>query len=91
LRADRQPEFTQIDIEMSFVQPDDVFAAIEPLIVELFKAAGVEPPATPFPRMPYVEAMNRFGSDKPDLRFGLEFIDLSAQFKGGAFRSSPTP
>jgi aspartyl-tRNA synthetase len=85
LRADRQPEFTQIDIEMSFVQPDDVFAAIEPLIVELFKAAGVEPPATPFPRMAYAEAMNRFGSDKPDLRFGLELIDLSAQFEGGAF------
>ncbi len=85
LRADRQPEFTQIDIEMSFVQPDDVFAAVEPLIVELFKAAGVEPPVTPFPRMAYAEAMNRFGSDKPDLRFGLEFIDLSAQFEGGAF------
>jgi aspartyl-tRNA synthetase len=85
LRADRQPEFTQIDIEMSFVQPDDVFAAIEPLIVELFKAAEVEPPATPFPRLAYAEAMNRFGSDKPDLRFGLEFVDLSAQFEGGAF------
>jgi len=66
LRADRQPEFTQIDIEMSFVQPDDVFAAIEPLIVELFKAAGVEPPATPFPRMPYVEAMNRFRIGQAD-------------------------
>jgi aspartyl-tRNA synthetase len=85
LRADRQPEFTQIDIEMSFVQPDDVFSAVEPLIVEFFKVAGVEPPATPFPRMPYNEAMNRFGSDKPDLRFGLEFVDLSEQFAGGAF------
>ncbi|MBK9316231.1 MAG: aspartate--tRNA ligase [Acidobacteria bacterium] len=85
LRADRQPEFTQIDIEMSFVQPDDVFNMIEPLIVEFFKVAGVEPPATPFPRMPYVDAMNRFGSDKPDLRFGMEFIDLNAQFESGAF------
>lgn len=85
LRADRQPEFTQIDVEMSFVQPDDVFNAIEPLIVEFFKVAGVEPPATPFPRMPYSEAMNRFGSDKPDLRFGLEFVDLSEQFAGSAF------
>jgi len=85
LRADRQPEFTQIDVEMSFVQPDDVFGVIEPLIVECFKVAGVEPPTTPFPRMPYSEAMNRFGSDKPDLRFGLEFVDLSEQFAGSAF------
>ncbi len=85
LRADRQPEFTQIDIEMSFVQSDDVFNMIEPLIVEFFKVAGVEPPAAPFPRMPYVDAMNRFGSDKPDLRFGMEFIDLNAQFESGAF------
>jgi aspartyl-tRNA synthetase len=85
LRADRQPEFTQIDIEMSFVQPDDVFNVVEPLIVECFKVAGVEPPSTPFPRMSYADAMNRFGSDKPDLRFGIEFVDLSAQFEGGAF------
>ena len=85
LRADRQPEFTQIDIEMSFVQSDDVFNMIEPLIVEFFKVGGVEPPAAPFPRMPYVDAMNRFGSDKPDLRFGMEFIDLNAQFESGAF------
>jgi aspartyl-tRNA synthetase len=85
LRADRQPEFTQIDIEMSFAQPDDVFNVTESLMVECFKAAGVEPPATPFPRMPYSEAMNRFGSDKPDLRLGLEFIDLSEQFAGSEF------
>ena len=85
LRADRQPEFTQIDIEMSFVQPEDIFNTIEPLIVECFKVAGLEPPATPFLRMPYNDAMNRFGSDKPDLRFGTEFVDLSEQFAGGPF------
>ena len=85
LRADRQPEFTQIDVEMSFVQPDDIFNTIEPLIVECFKISGIEPPATPFPRMPYSEAMNRFGSDKPDMRFGMEFVDLSAKFEGGEF------
>ncbi len=85
LRADRQPEFTQIDIEMSFVQPDDVFNVIEPLIVECFKVAGYEAPQRPFQRMPYIEAMNRFGSDKPDMRFGLELMDLTAQFEGGPF------
>ncbi len=85
LRADRQPEFTQIDLEMSFVQPDDVFNVIEPLIIEFFRETGIEPPGTPFPRMQYSEAMNRFGSDKPDLRFGLEFVDLSEQFEVGAF------
>jgi aspartyl-tRNA synthetase len=85
LRADRQPEFTQIDVEMSFVQPDDVFNVIEPLIVECFKVAGYEAPARPFQRMPYTEAMNRFGSDKPDIRFGMELIDLTAQFEGSAF------
>ncbi|MGE0883728.1 MAG: aspartate--tRNA ligase [Blastocatellales bacterium] len=85
LRADRQPEFTQIDLEMSFVQPDDVFNVIEPLIVECFKVAGYEAPQRPFQRMPYLEAMNRFGSDKPDVRFGLEFFDLTQQFEGSAF------
>ena len=85
LRADRQPEFTQLDVEMSFVQPDDIFNTIEPLIVECFKVAGIEPPATPFQRMSYSDAMNRFGSDKPDLRFGMEFVDLAAQFENGPF------
>jgi aspartyl-tRNA synthetase len=85
LRADRQPEFTQIDLEMSFVQPEDIFNIIEPLICRYFEGAGFEAPARPFPRLPYHEAMGRYGSDKPDLRFGLEFVDLSAQFEGAAF------
>jgi aspartyl-tRNA synthetase len=85
LRADRQPEFTQVDLEMSFVQPEDVFDLIEPMIVEYFKVAAWPEPQRPFRRMAYKEAMERFGSDKPDLRFGLEFVDLSAEFEGSAF------
>jgi aspartyl-tRNA synthetase len=85
LRADRQPEFTQVDIEMSFVQPDDVFDVIEPLVCEYFKVAGLEQPARPFLRLAYRDAMERYGSDKPDLRFGLEFVDLNAEFEGSSF------
>ena len=80
LRADRQPEFTQIDIEMSFVRPDDVFRLIEGMMVRLCKEVkGIDIP-TPFPRMPYSQAMARFGNDKPDIRFGLEIQELSALF-----------
>ncbi|MEW6128441.1 MAG: aspartate--tRNA ligase [Acidobacteriota bacterium] len=76
LRADRQPEFTQIDIEMSFARPDDVFKTLEPMIAEIFRL--VEPKVElPFPRMTYADAMRRFGSDKPDTRYGLELVDLS--------------
>jgi aspartyl-tRNA synthetase len=85
LRADRQPEFTQIDMEMSFVEPSDVFDVIEPLVCKHFEVAGIEPPVRPFRRMPYCEAIGRYGSDKPDLRFGLEFVDLTQQFAGSAF------
>lgn len=82
LRANRQPEFTQIDIEMSFVDVDDVITAMEGLTVAMWKATlGVEL-TTPFPRMPYAEAMRRYGSDKPDTRFDMELIDFSGEIKG---------
>lgn len=75
LRADRQPEFTQIDMEMSFVEQQDVIKVVEDLIVDAFKAAGVEV-KPPFIQMPWQEAMDRYGSDKPDTRFGLELFDI---------------
>ncbi len=78
LRADRQPEFTQIDLEMSFVEADDVISMNEGFLKRLFKETlNIDLP-TPFIRMPYKEAMERFGSDKPDIRFGLELKDLSS-------------
>jgi len=83
LRADRQPEFTQIDVEASFVTDADIQTLIAGLLVRIFREAkGVEIPA-PFPRMTYADAMNRFGSDKPDTRFDMELVDL-----GGIFRES---
>ncbi|HEV8486759.1 MAG TPA: aspartate--tRNA ligase [Blastocatellia bacterium] len=84
LRADRQPEFTQIDVEMSFVRPDDVFKVLEPMIVEVFRLIDVKV-ETPFPRLTYDEAMRRYGSDKPDTRFGLELVDLSTELAGTEF------
>lgn len=84
LRADRQPEFTQIDCEMSFVHQEDILLMFEGLTKHLFKTA-LDITLPVFPRMTYDEAMQRFGSDKPDLRFGMEFCDLSDVAKGNGF------
>ncbi|AKK06051.1 aspartyl-tRNA synthetase [Corynebacterium mustelae] len=84
-RADRQPEFTQLDIEMSFVDQDDVIALAEEILVELWKLIGYEI-STPIPRMTYHEAMRRFGSDKPDLRFDIELVECTEFFKDTPFR-----
>jgi aspartyl-tRNA synthetase len=86
LRADRQPEFTQIDLEMSFLTLDDVFTMMEEMFVTLWKETiGVELPR-PFPRIPYREAIERYGSDKPDLRFGMELVDVSAVLAQNEFQ-----
>ena len=83
LRADRQPEFTQIDCEMSFVEQDDVINTFEALTKYLFKEVrGVDLGETPFLRLPWADAMRRFGSDKPDMRFGMEFVELMDVMKG---------
>ncbi len=85
LRADRQPEFTQIDMEMSFVTQDVVFTAVEQLMQAMFAANG-ESIETPFPRLPYAEAMDKYGSDKPDLRFEMAIVDVSDVFSASSFR-----
>ncbi len=86
LRADRQPEFTQVDIEASFVTEEDLFALVEDLLAAAFRASrGVEV-STPFPRLSYQEAMDKYGSDKPDRRFGTEIVDLSEVFASSAFK-----
>ena len=84
-RADRQPEFTQLDIEMSFVEEDDILELGEAVVKEIWALIGVDLP-TPFPRMTYAEAMRRFGSDKPDLRFGNELVECTAYFADTPFR-----
>lgn len=86
LRADRQPEFTQIDMELSFVNEDDVIEVNEKFLKKVFKDIKGIDIKTPFIRMPYTEAMNRFGSDKPDLRFGMELTNLSEIFEGCEFK-----
>ncbi len=89
LRADRQPEFTQIDIEMSFVGPEDVYAFTEGMVAALW-AEGGAPVSPPFERMRYADAMERYGSDRPDLRYGLELYDASALFRATDFSIART-
>ncbi|MFQ5809889.1 MAG: aspartate--tRNA ligase [Armatimonadota bacterium] len=86
LRADRQPEFVQIDIEMSFVEPDDVFEVVEGMLAAGVKAVRDEDVALPFPRLTHTEAMARYGTEKPDTRFGMELIDVSEAVKDSNFR-----
>ena len=89
-RADRQPEFTQLDVEMSFVDQDDVIAVAEEVLTALWALVDVPVP-TPLPRMTYADAMARFGTDKPDLRFGLELTDLTTFFAHTPFRVFQAP
>lgn len=84
-RADRQPEFTQLDVEMSFVEQDDVIALAEEVLTALWALVGYDVP-TPLPRMTYAEAMRRFGSDKPDLRMGQELVECTDYFQDTTFR-----
>jgi aspartyl-tRNA synthetase len=88
-RADRQPEFTQVDVEMSFARPESIFALIQPLMQVVFREIGVHVP-TPFRRLPYAEAIARYGSDKPDLRFGLEIADVSHVWANASFNAFRT-
>jgi aspartyl-tRNA synthetase len=85
LRADRQPEFTQVDVEMSFARPETIFDLIEPVIRDIFKVIDVDV-QTPFQRMPYTEAMAKYGSDKPDLRCGMPIQDFREFFRDSPFR-----
>jgi aspartyl-tRNA synthetase len=92
LRADRQFEFRQLDLEMSFVDREDVLDVMEEAVIAAFVAAGREPPPRPFPRMSYAESMTRYGNDKPDLRFGMEIEDATEVTRAsefGVFKSAP--
>ncbi|MFZ4682899.1 MAG: aspartate--tRNA ligase [Terrimicrobiaceae bacterium] len=86
LRADRQPEFTQLDVEASFISQDDIIALVEKLMIAVFQEAKGVTLSAPFPRMTHEEAMNRYGSDKPDTRFGVEITDLGDVFRESQFK-----
>jgi aspartyl-tRNA synthetase len=87
LRADRQPEFTQLDVELSFVEEEDVQSLIEDMLAGVWRAVLGVDVATPFPRLPYAESMRRFGTDKPDLRYGMELAEVTEAFRGTGFRA----
>ncbi|MBN8248477.1 MAG: aspartate--tRNA ligase, partial [Verrucomicrobia bacterium] len=86
LRADRQPEFTQVDIEMSFIEREDIYTLIEGLLKQVWKTALDVDIPTPFPRFSFAEALNRWGIDKPDTRFDMELVDLTEDFRSSAFK-----
>lgn len=86
LRADRQPEFTQLDMEMSFIDEEDIFVLVENMMREIFQTARGEQISIPFPRITYDEAMSTYGSDKPDLRFDLPIVDLTSLLEGVEFK-----
>jgi aspartyl-tRNA synthetase len=86
LRADRQPEFTQIDIEMSFIEREDIYALIEGLLKKIWKTALNQDVPTPFKRITFQEALNRWGIDKPDTRFGMELVDFTEEFRAAKFK-----
>jgi len=86
LRADRQPEFTQVDLELSFVEEEDIYRLLEQLMQRLFREILAVELAVPFPRLTWREAMDRFGVDKPDMRFGLELCDVTAALRGSGFK-----
>jgi aspartyl-tRNA synthetase len=90
LRADRQPEFTQLDVEMSFVAEEDVFSLVEQMLADVWAEVLEAEVKAPFSRLPYAEAMARYGSDKPDTRYGMELSDLSTAFRGTGFRAFST-
>jgi aspartyl-tRNA synthetase len=85
LRADRQPEFTQVDLEMSFIEREDIYALIEGLLRRVWKVALDRDIPAPFPRVTYFEALDRYGIDKPDRRFGMELVDFTEDFRGSKF------
>ena len=86
LRADRQPEFTQIDLEMSFIEREDIYTLIEGLLQRIWKTALDRDIRTPFPRLSFQDALNRYGIDKPDTRYGLELADFTETFRGSTFK-----